>query len=253
MSGTFERLRYDPGAYARSIKQSTDPLLYRLMPLYANNCQPCRPGEIGYIGKVGVSLTHQRPLVDVESDFMGLNVRNTKDPSQKYKPSCMNKHWQTPSRAALLQQGGGKSTSSKAAGTNNCVEGYPCGGGVVAGCEQNQEALYHFPSCHIGTEYTRISNPICTSRGVGVNRFHPLCLQPQDENRWLHPSEVGINYRMVSKDNHVPCVPKLIDPTPLLPKGGALPCPPVKVQCGNYVKPLHPQYVGLNRNWNGLN
>lgn len=229
MSGSFERLKYDPSAYARELKQSTDPIRYRLDPLFANTCAPCRAPQIGYIGKVGVSITHQRPLIDVESELKSLNIRASRDPQQKYQPKCpkCNKH-------------------------GPCVEGYPCGGGVVACCQGRQEELYHFPSCEIATDYTRISNPICTSRGTGVNRFQPLCLQPQDESRWLLPSECGISYRNVVKDNHVPCVPIPVDPTPLLPKGGELPCPPIKPSCGNYLKPLHPEYVNLNRNWNNL-
>lgn len=227
MSGAFERLRYDAGAYDAQLKQSTGPLMYRLNPVFANTCNPCRPGNVGYIGRVGVSLTHQRPLVDVESDLMNLHRHSSRDPRQLYTPSCPQQQ--------------------------SCSEGYPCGGGVVAGCESSQEKLFHFPTCDIGTDYTRISNPTCTMRETGVNRFTPLCLQPQDEDRWLHPSEVGISYRNVVKDNHVPCIPRLIDQTPALPVGGKLPCPMVQPTCGNYLGALHPQYTGLNRNWNGLN
>lgn len=226
MAGTFERLSYDAAAYDVQLKQSTGSLLYRLDPAFANPCNPCRPKGVGYIGKMGVSVTKQRPLVDVESELFRLNQQNSKDPKQKYRPYCPQ------------QQG--------------CSEGYPCGGGVVAGCENSQEKLFHFPSCDISTDYTRTSNPTCTMRETGVNRFIPLCLNPQDEDRWLHPSEIGISYRNVVKDNHVPCVPRLIDQTPALPVGGKLPCPMVQPSCGNYLAPLHPQYVSLNRNWNGL-
>lgn len=225
MSGTFERQMYDVNAYKKSLEQSTNPLKYRLDPIAVTRCDPCRPPQPGYIGRVGVSITHQRPLVDVESDLMRLNYRNSKDPNQQYQPTCPQ--------------------------CGNCMEGYPCGGGVVAGCQNCQEKLNHLPVCGPFTDYTRISNPICTARGVGINRFQPLCLNPQDENRWLHPSEVGINYRMVVKDNHVPCIPKMVDPTPLLPKGrGPIKCPKVKSTCGVFREPLHKRGK-VNRNWNG--
>ena len=104
--------------------------------------------------------------------------------------------------------------------------------------------------CGPFTDYTRISNPICTARGIGINRFTPLCLNPQDENRWLHPSEVGISYRNVVKDNHVPGVPKLIDPTPLLPTGsGVIECPRVQNTCGVFRESLH-RNSNIDRNWN---
>src|SRR3990167_2998657 len=200
MSGTFERLAYDSKAYAIALKQSTDPLLYSLDPSYCFVCTPCRPSQPGYIGKVGVSLTGQRSLVDVESDLYNLTRQTSKDPGMLYTPYCPQ--------------------------CNNCKTGEPCGNGVTGGCSNCQEALMHFPSCTIGTEYSRYTNPLCTSKEIGINRFVPLYLDPQDESRWLMPSEIGISSRMVFKDNHVPCVPKPIDQSPSLPKGGDLPCPP---------------------------
>jgi len=225
MSGAFSRNKYDQGAYEQSLKQATGPLQYILDPARNDRCTPCRVPEPGFIGKVGVSITHQRPLVDVESELLHLNIRNTDDPKAKYQPTCPD--------------------------CGDCTEGYPCGGGVVAGCKKCQEKLSHLPMCQFNTDYTRISNPICTSRGVGINRFQPLCLDPQDENRWLHPSEVGISYRNVVKDNHVPCVPKLIDQTPALPKGsGPVKCPRVQNTCGVFREGLH-KHAKANRNWNG--
>lgn len=227
MAGSYERLLYDPNAYELDLKQSTDPIRWTLDPIRVNRCDPCRPVQPGYIGKVGVSITHQRPLVDVESELMRLDQPNSRDPRQRYIPKCPQ--------------------------CKNCGQsGYPCGGGVVAGCSMCQEKLFNFPPCHIGTEYTRISNPICTSKETGVNRFQPLCLNPQDENRWLHPGEVGINYRMVVKDNHRPCIPKPIDQTPLLPRGGPLPPLSSPEVCGWYVEPLHEHYRNVDRNWNCL-
>ncbi len=227
MSGTFERLAYDPATYATDLKQSTDPLLYRLDPSYCVICNPCRPAQPGYIGRIGVSLTEQRPLIDVESDLLLLNRLASRDPNMKYQPNCPQ--------------------------CQNCgSSGYPCGGGVASGCQNCQEALLHFPTCNIGTEYTRYTNPLCTSKEVGINRFVPLYLDPQDEARWLQPSEVGVNCRMMFKDNHVPCLPKLIDQSPALPKGGNIPCNLTVPVCANFDQPLHITYQRLNRNWNGL-
>ena len=227
MSGSFQRTMYDTGAYQTTAEQSTKPALYLLDPISTNQCDPCRLPEVGYIGKIGVSVSTSRPLIDIDSNLRLGGFVATRDPSKKYQPNCPE--------------------------IKNCNEGYPCGGGVVAGCQDSQEKLHHLKSCNIGSEYTRISNPICTSRGVGVNRFNPLCLNPQDECRWLQPSNVGISYRMVVKDNHKPCIPKLIDQSPALPKGGELPCPPTNSSiCGNYLEPLHSNYKNLNRNWNNL-
>lgn len=189
--GSFENLIYDQGTYCVDLKQSTAPLKRMLDPTFANNCTSCRPADIGYIGKQGASVTHQMPLIDVESDMKLLTYRNTRDPMKKYRPCCP--YCKNPSS-----------------------EGYPCGGGVVA-CQECRGKMYHFPACSISTDYPRVTNPPCNLRGTGVNRFQPLCLDPQDLNRWEVPGEVGINYRMVALDNHVPCVPKLMNQNAVLP------------------------------------
>jgi hypothetical protein len=64
-------------------------------------------------------------------------------------------------------------------------------------------------------EETRISNPPCTLRGTGWNRWEWLCQNPQDKA--IVPFEFAINNRLVVKDNHRPCVPKPIDPNSALP------------------------------------
>lgn len=225
MSGKFSRNFYDEGAYTQSVKQATGPAQYILDPVRNDRCKPCRVDEPGFIGKVGVSITHERPLIDVESDLKSLNFKNTDDPNKQFKPICPQ--------------------------CGDCMDGYPCGSGVVDGCPKCQKELFHLPMCNFNTDYTRISNPICTARGLGINRFQPLYLNPQDENRWMHPSEVGISYRNVVKDNHVPCIPKLISQCPALPTGkGPVECPPVEQTCGVHRAGMHKHARKLNRNWN---
>jgi len=197
MSGTQERLRYDPGAYAAELRESTAPILWMLDPTQVRHCQPCRPAEPGYIGTQGVSLSYQQHLVDVESELRGQNYRLTRDPTQKftpYCPKCQNRH-----------------------------EGYPCGGGVVQGHDNCQESLHHFKPWPITTSHSRLDQPRCTLREIGINRFHPLQRDPQAACRWQNPSEVNINYRIVAKDNHRPCLP-VIRPEDPWPQPGKVPC-----------------------------
>jgi len=193
----FQSLKYDPVAYATDLDQSTRPMKYRTDPLYANTCsETCRPGDIGYIGRVGVSIDRQHNLPDTESDLKLLNYRSSSAPQDKYLPTG-NFGYQT---------------------------GYPNGGGIqheIMDQDQNVNASdkFHFPECKkLRTEYTRITYPTCDLKGTGVNRFQPICLDPQHPSRWIQPSEVGINYRMVAKDNHRPCIPKPMDQTLALPK-----------------------------------
>lgn len=76
--------------------------------------------------------------------------------------------------------------------------------------------LKHLPVCDSYTaEDTRISNPPCTLRSTGWNRWEWLCKNPQDKA--LIPFDYNINYRMIVKDNHRPCLPHPIDFTQTLP------------------------------------
>lgn len=64
-------------------------------------------------------------------------------------------------------------------------------------------------------EDTRLSNPPCTLRGTGWNRFEWLCQDPQSK---VHiPFDYMINNRLLSKDNHRPCVQDPIDQQSSLP------------------------------------
>ena len=65
--------------------------------------------------------------------------------------------------------------------------------------------------CMPTEEDTRLSNPPCTLRGTGVNRFDPLCWNPQDRavEPWRYRD--GTAYRLVVKDNHRPCLPSQAD------------------------------------------
>jgi len=61
--------------------------------------------------------------------------------------------------------------------------------------------------CAIPTESCRLSNPPCTLKETGINRYDFLCWDPQATA--LQPFDrIGINYRMVAKDNHVPLIDK---------------------------------------------
>jgi hypothetical protein len=67
----------------------------------------------------------------------------------------------------------------------------------------------------LDSEYCRISNPPCTLRCRGWNRWEWLCKNPQD-NIFM-PFDTNINNRQLVKQNHRPCVPKPIDQSLALP------------------------------------
>lgn len=71
------------------------------------------------------------------------------------------------------------------------------------------------------TEDTRLSNPACTLRGTGWNRWEWLCQDPQD--RALMPFDAMIDTAIVAKDNHRPHLACPIDQTLALPAAARTP------------------------------
>ena len=201
----WSRTKYDQDYVEKDLKQSIAPVIYTLDPIYTERCRPCLIDEPGWIGKQGVSYDSSKPLVDTESDLFNISRIQSRNPSHKYIPPCI---------------------------TSNCI-------GVMNDCNQCQPNLYNFRLCRPKREYTRLSNSISTLKETGVNRFQPICLDPQDRSRWEHPGEIGINYRMIVKDNHVPCIPTPMDQTSALPPGGDIPCDPIKRAC-------YPPIMALN-------
>jgi len=166
---SFNRLRYDAGAYEHSLYESVAPGLYQTaVPLPDGSCASDDP-----------YVRMQRPcdigrIVDVGSDLEGLPYRATKCPSQQYLPG---KGVRDPHCAAAPAGNLGR-------GAGRCLR---------------------------PEEDTRLSNPPCTLRGTGVNRFDPLYWNPQDRaiEPWTHRE--GTSYRLVAKDNHRPCLPSAGD------------------------------------------
>ena len=85
-------------------------------------------------------------------------------------------------------------------------------------------------------EPTRMSNPSCTLRCTGINRWVPLCHNPQEQVEI--PFSWNVNNRIVVKDNHRSCVTTPMDQSELLPKPQRQEAPRF---CGSVgeVHPLH--------------
>ena len=76
------------------------------------------------------------------------------------------------------------------------------------------------------------------------DRFDPLCINPQNLGLIEHPGEININYRLIAKDMHRPCIPEPMDQTLALPKGtGGIPCEPIMSSaCAAYTGELRNGY-----------
>ena len=174
---SFNRLNYDTCAYKQNLYQSVGPGEYRLT-------EPPNTEEICFsesphirMQYQGVSVTQDKPLIDVDSELMNITRPATNCPSRKYIP-----------------------------------DGSQCG---MVDPRDEEKNKVHGKECFFTVEDTRLSNPPCTLRGTGWNRWEWLCLNPQE--RVLMPFDHNINNRLVVKDNHRPCIPNPIDVNLSLP------------------------------------
>lgn len=224
---SFNRTKYDTCEISRGTSESRGPGNYMVnTPVICGNCLQTNPRIIAQ--KTGVSLNSgvdwrfNYGPVDVESELRNINKPVSRCPERKYNPNL-----------------------------NGCSSGnmgHPAGQGVVVGATNSKNPLrknwtrcgdnnlVDFPQCHLDTEDTRLSNPPATLRGTGINRFNPLCIDPQ--KNVLFPGEYQIPTRIVVKDNHRPCVP-----TPnvnsLIPPKRRQPCPQTTKVCGAYTDAMY--------------
>lgn len=199
---SWTRLKYDACEQKKSIYESVGPGNYRIeQPLNCGACFQDNPSII--MQKSGVSLQgnvdwrfYNGP-VDVESDLRNLSRPASRCPTKKYSPKCS-----------------------------------PCEQGNIKKC--GDENIVDFPDCHFPVEWTRLSS--CPPRGVGLNRFDSLCLDPQAN--LFFPGSYQIPTRLVVKDNHRPCVP-VPAVNSMKPPERQMPCPKIEPTCGMFTAPLY--------------
>ena len=172
------RLKYDLGSYQESLARSIYPGIYQLNSPY-NDCTDC-----------GV-IVPDDPFIRYQG--YGQNTCTMKkavDDSTEllglnYKNSKCNRNSYTPNSY-----------------TSN-------------GCKTKINT--NTRNCAIPTESCRLSNPPCTLKETGINRWEWLCFDPQE--RAIEAFDrVPVNYRMVAKDNHVPVIELPEDQSVFLPK-----------------------------------
>jgi len=96
-------------------------------------------------------------------------------------------------------------------------EGYAPNSYISTGCKP--KLTNDIRKCSTPTESCRLSNPPCTLKETGINRYEPLCWNPQ-EKALESFDRIGINYRMVAKDNHTPLIENPEGYEKFLPKNG---------------------------------
>jgi len=166
----FTRNKYDVQDYNRDLYQTIRPGHFKTN-LPRNTCDGCLNAPF-HNASNGNSI-YENKLIDVDSDLMGLNVKNSKCPEKLFNPEKANEKF-----------------------------------------KQSMKTNYSDCMNFVG-ESTRLSNPTCTLRGTGWNRWEWLCQNPQD--RAIVPFNTQLNTSIMTKDDHRPCIPQFVDNSLSLP------------------------------------
>lgn len=167
---SFNRLNFDPCTYKHNLRQSVGPGDYFISTPRpeCNSCFSADP-SVNTKGYGSIGNCQDVPLVDVDSELIGLTRKASNCPLDHYVPSSK------------------------------------------AFCK-----LTNLRDCRsLPSEDTRLSNPPCTLKENGWNRWEWLCQNPQDKA--LMGFDYNINNRLIVKDNHRPCIPKPINQAQVLP------------------------------------
>jgi len=136
---SFTGLNYDSAAYDQLLRESLGTLKYQLNTPQHSQCF-VEDSNI-MMQKGGVSVDMTKPMIDIDSELMGINRKQSHDPHKKYIPKMDAK------------------------------------GNI---CSETKKINYN-PCKNIKTEHTRLSNPSFNLRGTGWNRWEWLCQNPQEK------------------------------------------------------------------------
>lgn len=189
----FERSAYDVCSYKYQLAQEIGPGVYQLTRP-DNQVVPVLPRDPRFIAQTsGVSISKNTSLIDIDSELIGISRNLTRCPDRKYMPDG-NASFQCGAQTGKVR--------------NGCQP-------FDKVCVDNTEIL-KFADNGLYSEDTRLSSSARTNRGVGINRFQWLPMDPQE--RVLNEFDYEINSKRLSKDNHRPCLPNPLDQYNVYPR-----------------------------------
>ena len=195
---SFTRPSFDTCSYRHELHQTIGPGEYQIAKPYP--CNPCFVSDPHIrMQRFGASVSQNTAMIDIDSEMIGITRKFSKCPEFKYLPQVN------------LSANGGANPGGYANPqfNNSSIK-----------LDYN---LMNFTdnNCFEPVEDTRLSNPPCTLRGTGINRWEWLCRNPQE--RVFVPFDFNISDKTLAKDNHRPCVPNPLDQTLVLPRATSEP------------------------------
>jgi len=221
---SWNRNRFDTCSYAYQLAETIGPGVYQLTRP-DNQAIPVLPKDPRFIAQSsGVSISKNTSLIDIDSELIGIS-RNLSDcPDRKYMPDGnANVHC-------------GAQTGKVRGNTNSNTMREGFSNGFSNGCRPGDKlcvdnsAVLNFADNSLWTEDTRLSNSACTNRGVGINRFLWLPMDPQE--RVLPEFDYQIDTKILSKDVHRPCIKSPMDQYVVYPVPNNMPiCETISPVC----------------------
>lgn len=168
-------LSHDGCSYQEKLSRSIGPGMY-MLGTPANDADECGrdiPNDPSVRWQsFGSGFCTPGRVVDTGSELRGLNYKNTKCAAAEYNPETF-----VPKADAMC----------------------------------NPKRTQDVRKCTAPQESSRLSNPPCTLRSTGWNRWEWLCDDPQE--RATIPFNHQVSNRILVKDNFVPCLPTPKDQT----------------------------------------
>jgi hypothetical protein len=172
---SFNKLNYDTCSYKQVLTESIGPGEYQLGKPQSS-CEPCFNKDPRMrVQRDGLGLGTRLKNIDIDSELLNITRDASNCSQKKFNPEFTNK-----------------------------------------GYVKNNGTLLPMVECkNMVTEDTKLSNPPCTLRGTGWNRWEWLPEDPQE--RVLMPFDYVIPTRNVVRDNHRPLIPEPLDQTSVFP------------------------------------
>ena len=177
--GHSSRLPYDQCAYEDRLSESVSPLLYKVNPNQIKNCKSC--------------LSTLGP----RSSYMGYGVSTTVGNTTAQSQDLVDVE-------SIL--------------SNRNVTASACKNGKVNEIDVTRFRLQHARTCNdfLDPMASRLSTPAANYRGMSINRFYDLPINPQDPKNifWNY----AVNSKLEAKDNFRDRIPRLMNQGAVIPR-----------------------------------
>ena len=170
---SFSRLSYDDCEYAKTLQESTGPFKYISNPVMFEASDQCNMVYPGFNSANTFNQGIRPESVDIESEIQDRTRAASKCPTKRYNPRVNCKTCES------------------------CNQGLPCS---CLHCTSKNP--HNLSDCQneIVPIQTRSFNACSDLNGIFVNRFQPLCEDPQGLDK-IHSNDfIGMDTRNVTKD-----------------------------------------------------